>query len=140
MILLSSIIAESSVFFWQDIFFYLFTLIFIIGGITIMSLIRKLSKKNRENEDIQKQHIARLNKLREDHSKQIEGLHNEMLKKEEERTRQWIESEKETLHVLNGVSSLLELSENIGRVESKKIIDKLDEIKIVVTKKSNKHE
>ena len=57
-----------------------------------------------------------------------------MLKREEERSRQWIESEKETLHVLNGVSMLLDLSDKISRVESEKIIKKLDELKIIVEK------
>jgi hypothetical protein len=57
-----------------------------------------------------------------------------MLKREEERSRQWMESEKETLHVLNGVSTLLDLSEKIGRVESEKIIKKLEELKAIVEK------
>ena len=57
-----------------------------------------------------------------------------MLKKEEERGRQWMESEKETLHVLNGVSQLLDLNEKIGRVESEKILLKLEEIREKVEK------
>ena len=40
-----------------------------------------------------------------------------------------MESEKETLHVLNGVSTLLDLSDKIGRIESEKIIKKLDDLK-----------
>lgn len=137
---LSSLIADSPIIFWQNIFFYLFILVTVLGIIFIYLLTKRLSKKTKENSQIQKQHIARLDKLREDHSIRVENLHTEMLKKEEERTRQWIESEKETLHVLNGVSSLLELSENIGRVESEKIINKLEEIKKIVTKKSDDHD
>ena len=59
-----------------------------------------------------------------------------MLKREEERSRQWIESEKETLNVLNGVSILLDLSEKIGRVESEKILNKLEEIEEQVIKQT----
>jgi GTP-binding protein EngB required for normal cell division len=50
-----------------------------------------------------------------------------MLKREEERSRQWMESEKETLHVLNGVSNLLDLSEKIEGVRSEKILESLKE-------------
>ena len=46
----------------------------------------------------------------------------------------WIESEKETLHVLNGVSNLLDLTDKIGRVDSEKILKKLDEIQSKVEK------
>ena len=57
-----------------------------------------------------------------------------MLKREEERSRQWMESEKETLHVLNGVSNLLDLSEKIEGVKSERILDKLDEIQAKIEK------
>jgi len=51
-----------------------------------------------------------------------------MLKREEIKNRQWIESEKETLLVLNGVSTLLDLNEKLLTLESDKIFVKLDEI------------
>ena len=51
-----------------------------------------------------------------------------MLRREDERIRQWIESEKETLHVLNGVSVLLDLGEKLGKIDSDKILRKLEEI------------
>jgi len=35
---------------------------------------------------------------------------------------------KEALHVLNGVSNLLDLTDKIGRADSEKILKKLDEI------------
>lgn len=140
MIQMLTTIIENSNLFLNNTFFYLFILSVVISGVILFLIIRKLLKKNQEIEIIQKQHIGKLDKLREDHSIHVQNLHKEMLKKEEERTRQWVESEKETLHVLNGVSSLLELSESIEHVESEKIIEKLEEIKtIIINKKMNNH-
>lgn len=57
-----------------------------------------------------------------------------MLKREDERSRQWIESEKETLHVLSGVSNILDLNEKISKFESEKILTKLAEIQKKIEK------
>ncbi len=97
-------------------------------AIVIFVAMRQLKKKNLEIKLMQQQHIAKIDSLRKDHSDTLENLRQEILKREEERVRQWIESEKETLHVLNGVSTLLDLSEKIGKIESEKIIEKLMEI------------
>lgn len=103
----------------------------ILLGIISVSM-RRLGKKNREIELMQKQHIAKIDQVRKDHIETLEKIRVEMLKREEERTRQWMESEKETLHVLNGVSTLLDLSEKISKNESEKIILKLLEIQAKV--------
>lgn len=95
---------------------------------------RALKKKSAEIKLIQQQHVAKVDIIRKEHSDTLEKIRIEMLKREEERNRQWMESEKETLHVLNGVSILLDLSEKIGRVESEKILKKLDEIQLQVRK------
>jgi uncharacterized membrane protein len=138
--ILSSIVAQNSMFFWETTLFYLFLFVLIGGIISVRYLTKQLNKRNEEIKNIQQQHTAKIDLIRKDHSEILDGLRSEMLKKEEERTRQWIESEKETLHVLNGVSSLLELSENIGRVESEKILSKLEEIKGIIEKKVNGHD
>jgi hypothetical protein len=52
-----------------------------------------------------------------------------MLKREEDRTRQWMESEKETLRVLNGVSSILELGEKMLNTETGKMQNLMIEIR-----------
>ena len=57
-----------------------------------------------------------------------------MLKREDDRIRQWMESEKETLHVLTGVSRLLELSDKVDKVELKTIRETLN---IIVKKFSD---
>ena len=88
---------------------------------------------------LQQQHAARIDTLRKEHNETLEKLRTEMLKREEDRSRQWMESEKETLRVLNGVSSLLSWSEKIGRVESEKIINKLGIIQNQITKLKEYH-
>jgi hypothetical protein len=90
--------------------------------------------KTTELKLMQQQHTAKIDNVRKEQSETLEKLRVEMLKREEERTRQWMESEKETLHVLNGVSNLLDLSEKLDKSESEKIIKKLDEIYEKVSK------
>jgi hypothetical protein len=97
----------------------------------------KLNKKNSETKLLQQQYAARIDVLRKEHSDTMEKLRTEMLKREEDRSRQWIESERETLRVLNGVSSLLDLSKKMGRVDSDKIMKKLGEIQIKVENLKN---
>jgi hypothetical protein len=119
---------------WQNIFFYLFIVSGILFFPITLVMMRALKKKSAEIKLIQQQHVAKVDIIRKEHSDTLEKIRIEMLKREEERNRQWMESEKETLHVLNGVSILLDLSEKIGRVESEKILKKLDEIQLQVRK------
>ena len=100
----------------------------IVYTISIIIAMRALRKKSAEMKLMQQQHSAKIDVIRNDHSTTLEKIRVEMLKKEEERGRQWMESEKETLHVLNGVSMLLDLNEKIGRVESEKVSKTLDKI------------
>jgi hypothetical protein len=90
--------------------------------------------KTNEMKLMQQQHVARVDLIRKDHGETLEKIRIEMLKREEERTRQWMESEKETLHVLNGVSILLDLNDKIEKNESEKILNKLDEIRDKIEK------
>jgi len=100
----------------------------------IFTTMKLMKKKNIEIKLMQQQHAAKIDMLRKEHSDTLEKIRLEMLKREEERTRQWMESEKETLHVLNGVSTLLDLSEKLGKSDSDKILKKLEEIQVKVEK------
>ena len=128
-----------SVIWYHNIFFYLF-IAELMFTTTMGSIYTKRSRINKsEMKLMQQQHVAKIDSIRKDHSDTLEKIRMEMLKREEERGRQWMESERETLHVLGGVSNLLDLSEKINRVESDKIIQMLVEIqdkveKITVTK------
>ena len=119
---------------WLNPFFYLFlaTLIMLVGfGYYHLT---KLNKKTSETKLLQQQYA---DVCRKEHSDTMEKLRTEMLKREEDRSRQWIESERETLRVLNGVSSLLDLSKKMGRVDSDKIMKKLEELQIKIENLKN---
>jgi len=119
---------------YYNAFFYLFVISLIGFFILALSMMKVFRKKTSDAKLAQQQHTARVDAIRKDHSDTLERIRVEMLKKEEERSRQWMESEKETLHVLNGVSMLLDLNEKIGRVESEKILLKLEEIREKIEK------
>lgn len=119
---------------WLNPFFYLFLAVTLLLLGTMYHYLRASSRKTAEMKLLQQQHAARIDVLRKEHNETLEKLRTEMLKREEDRSRQWMESEKETLRVLNGVSSLLSWSERIGRVESDKIMKKLETIQNQIIK------
>lgn len=106
---------------WENMFFYLLITVIILFIGSVCILMKTLRKKNNESKLQQQQHIARIDNIRKEHSKLLDSLRVEMLKREDDRVRQWMESEKETLHVLNGVSTLLELSDKVDKAELIKI-------------------
>ena len=123
---------KTTTFIWGNVFFYLFISIILLFSFLTWHFMKKFATKSKELKESQQQQIAKIDMLRKNHITTLELIREDMLKREEERTRQWMESEKETLHVLNGVSQLLELNDNINRIESTKIIDKIDELKIIL--------
>lgn len=119
---------------WGNVFFYVFVLTMLCFFGMLMILLNILKKKSADLKLLQQQHVAKIDNIRKENSDRLENLRIEMLKREEERSRQWMESEKETLHVLNGVSNLLELSDRVDRVEFKKINNVLGTIEVVINK------
>ncbi len=113
---------------YYNVFFYLFIVLAMLFIIALLSFQKSMKQKSTEMKLLQQQYLARVDNIRKEHTDTLEKLRLEMLKREEERTRQWIESEKETLHVLNGVSTLLDLKDKLDNVDSMKILKKLDEI------------
>ena len=119
---------------YYNAFFYLFVIAVTFFTIISFGFVKALRNKTNEMKLMQQQHVARVDLIRKDHGETLEKIRIEMLKREEERTRQWMESEKETLHVLNGVSILLDLNDKIEKNESEKILNKLDEIRDKIEK------
>ena len=121
-------------------FFYITIGLFIYN----IFLIKKQCSKNKFNvsklQQLEKQHSAKIDSIRKESTKIINDLNSRMLHREEENNRLWIESEREVLHVLNGVSYLIEMSQKLGVVETKKIMDNLKEIKNIVENKLSNHE
>lgn len=114
---------------WTNVFFYLFDASLVFTGTIMFIFNRRFHQKTTEMKLTQQQHIARIDIIRKDHSDTLEKLRIEMLKREEDRTRQWMESEKETLRVLNGVSSILELGEKMLNTETGKMQNLMIEIR-----------
>jgi len=121
---------------WGNTFFYLFIATMILFFVVVLAIMKLLRNKTSESKLMQQQHVAKIDMVRKEHAETLEKIRVEMLKREEERSRQWIESEKETLHVLNGVSLLLDLNDKIERNQSEKILSKLEEIRKKIEKLS----
>jgi len=117
-----------------NVFFCLFIGLLLLSIGLLFAFLKVLKKKSSDMKQMQLQHVAKIDVIRNEHLNTLENLRIEMLKREEERTRQWMESEKETLYVLNGISNLLDLTDKIARVDSEKILNKLDEIKSKIKK------
>jgi len=122
---------------WGNAFFYVFIGVTMLLFGLIMVMVKIIKQKANDQKMLQLQHVARIDVIRKEHTEKLESLRVEMLKREEDRGRQWMESEKETLHVLNGVSNLLELSDKVDKVEFKKLNNALKAIeqKIITEKK-----
>jgi hypothetical protein len=100
----------------------------------MLVMMRKSKKKNDDNRLSQQQYTAKIDILRKEHSDVLEKIRIEMLKREDDRRKQWIESEKETLHVLNGVSMLIDMNMKLGKSEIEKLLKKLEEIREKIEK------
>jgi len=122
---------------WGNAFFYIFIGAMVLFFGMLMILLKALKQKSSDLKLVQQQHVAKIDVVRKEQGEQLESLRIEMLKREEERSRLWMESEKEVLHVLNGVSNLLELSDKVDKVEFSKLNKALTAIesKIVSEKK-----
>lgn len=68
----------------------------------------------------------------ESYATKIDEIRKENEKKESLRATEWMDSEKETLIVLKGVNSVLEMSEKMKENDTNKIIDKISSIENVI--------
>jgi len=115
----------------NTIFAILVSLVLILFGL-IVFLYKKNEEKNTE-----------IKKLQETYLNKIDEIRKEGILKEDERNVHWRESEKETLTVLKGVNSVLEMSEKMKENDTEKIIDKIGSLEtsiktaIEISKKRN---
>lgn len=98
----------------NTIFAILVSLVLILFGIIVYLF--------KENKDLNKE----LKKLLDVQIEKIDTIRKENMTKEDERNLHWRESEKETLTVLKGVNSVLEMSEKMKENDTEKIIDKIE--------------
>lgn len=99
----------------------LVSIVLALCGVVIL-LYKKSEKKNEKLSKIDKEYSKIISDIRKEHSGKQEEIRKDMLKLEEDRNRQWIESEKETLNVLNGVSNVLEMSEKMSNKDTEIIL------------------
>lgn len=98
-------------------------IIILIAGIVV--LFKVLLNCGKELKEINKENKEKLEEVRKDYLTKFETIQNEYLRRSEDRNKQWSDSEKETLQVLNGVTSILSMSEKMGQKDTKEILDKL---------------
>ncbi|MFW6219860.1 MAG: hypothetical protein ACOC33_03390 [bacterium] len=119
------------------------TLLYVIIGlfvffiIIIIRLLNLINERNEYIKQIQNQCATKISTLRNEHLITLENIRIELLNKEDERMRQWVESERETLQVLNGISQIFELSEDINSNEMNRIIDEINNIKELIENGKN---
>ena len=114
-------------------------IILLLAGIVILWRQNDIVRK--ELKELNKEHATKLDENKKDYVDKFEKVQNEYLKREEDRNKQWSDSEKETLQVLNGVTSILAMSEKMGQKDTKEIIDNLklvEERIISIVKETNK--
>jgi hypothetical protein len=98
-------------------------IILLIAGVII--LFKQNDTGRKDLKELNKEHAKKLDENKKEYIDKFEKLQHEYLSREEDRNKQWSESEKETLQVLNGVTSILSMSEKMGQKDTKEILDKL---------------
>lgn len=88
-------------------------IIVLIGVIVILS--RELKRK-----------YSQSNRMMIEHANKIDDIRDKQMKHEETINKQWSESARETLQVLNGVTNILEMGEKAGKYETEKILEKIE--------------
>ncbi|NJO64992.1 MAG: hypothetical protein HC836_44835 [Richelia sp. RM2_1_2] len=109
----------------------------LFGGVVFLFKKYEESKKenkvstedfNKKIQEIQKLYNDEVLKLVSVYNERIESIQNSAIKREEERSKQWLESEKETLTVLNGVTSILDIAEKMDQTNRNTVYLKLQEM------------
>lgn len=106
-------------------------------AVVVIYLFKRGEKKNEKLAIIDKEYSKIISNIRIEHSEKQEDVRKEMLRLEEERNRQWIESEKETLNVLNGVSNVLEMSEKMSNKDTEIILETVKNAEDKILEKIN---
>lgn len=118
------------------LFGFLVAVIFILSAVIIV-LYRNLQTKINKIDEIKDAHIETIKILHQKHIEKLENIRNEMIDKENARTSEIREFEKEMLNVINGVNTVLEMSEKMKVNDTNMLVNLLKEIKDEVRTKKN---
>ena len=99
-------------------------IVVLVGVIVVIA--REYSKKNIKYNEMSEQHSKNINDLHQEHAAKIDEIRQQQVKHEETVVKQWSESARETLQVLNGVSVVLEMGEKASKYETDKILEKIE--------------
>lgn len=99
-------------------------IVVLVGAVVIIT--REYSKKNTKYNEMSEQHSKNINELHQEHANKIDEIRQQQVKHEETLIKQWSESSRETLQVLNGVSLVLEMGEKASKYETDKILEKIE--------------
>ncbi len=119
---------------WLNPFFYMFLIA--LGSVILICSIfyKKREKLLDEKNHLQQQQTAKIDIIRREHSETLENITSDLAKREDDRNRQWVETEREVLNVLTSVSNILELTENVGGVETERIINSIKNLEDKIIK------
>lgn len=120
------------------IFGLLVSIIFVLVGV-IVYIFKLYSDKVKEISKLQYKITEEIKSLTKEYDNKLNDSYNtskeyqdkirERIERfEDERNKQWIQSEKETLQVLNGVTNVLEVSERMERNDTEYFKKRIDEI------------
>ncbi len=109
----------------NDMLTLLSIIIVVLVGVVVV-LAREYSKKNTKSNEMSEQHSKNINEIHQEHATKIDDIRQQQVKHEENVVKQWSESARETLQVLNGVSVVLEMGEKASKYETDKILEKIE--------------
>lgn len=98
-------------------------------------LFKRYEDKNKELKNAQTDYSNKIDMIRKEHADKIDEIRKEIMVKEEEKNRIWRESEKETLTVLNGVNTVLEMGEKMKENDTRNIIEKINNLEKLINSK-----
>ena len=111
----------------STLFGVLVSVIFVLAS-TIVFLYKQNLNKERRIEKLVSDHANKIDIIRKENTDKLDEVRLQIIEKEDKRNRESKEAEKEMINVLNGVNSVIELSEKYKMSDTQQILDKLKEI------------
>lgn len=105
----------------------LVSIIIILGGVVVY-LFTINQKKGKELFELQSNTTEKTHTINKDHIERLDEIRKEIMQKEDLRSKENKDTEREILSILNGLSQILELREAKNKNENIVILDKLNEI------------
>lgn len=99
------------------------SLVLILFGLLVY-VFKLYEKKGKEVTEAKEKQVE----LMKDHQEELDEIRKEVQKRDDDRLDKSLASEKEMVNVLNGVNSIMSLSDRMSQKDNKLILEKLNEI------------